>query len=92
MTTPRMVNCAKLKTELPAIKYKPFSNDLGQRIFDQISEQAWREWIEYSKRIVNEYRLDLASSMGQRVLMEQAEQFFFGDGGKAPPEYVPAKT
>lgn len=69
--------------------YKPFNNELGQRIFDTVSQQAWMEWVEFSKRIVNEYRLDLTSPQGQQILLEQAEQFFFGDGGKGPAEYVP---
>jgi Fe-S cluster biosynthesis and repair protein YggX len=86
---PRMVKCVKLQQELPGIVYKPFNNDLGQRIFDNVSQQGWMLWVEFSKKIVNEYRLDLTSANGQKILLEQAEQFFFGDGGKAPPEFVP---
>lgn len=86
---PRMVKCAKLRQELPGISYKPFNNELGQRIYDNVSQQAWVEWIEYSKCIVNEFRLDLTSPTGQKVLLQQAEQFFFGAGGQNPPEYVP---
>lgn len=86
---PRMVTCVKLQQELPGIVYKPFNNDLGQRIFDNVSQQGWMLWVEFSKKIVNEYRLDLTSASGQKILLEQAEQFFFGDGGKAPPEFVP---
>ncbi len=85
----RMVKCIKLGQELPAIVYKPFNNDLGQRIYDGVSQQAWVMWIEHSKRIVNEYRVDLTSAMGQKLLLDQAEEFFFGQGGAAPPEYVP---
>jgi Fe-S cluster biosynthesis and repair protein YggX len=87
-----MVKCAKLNQELPAIVYKPFNNDLGQRIYDNISQQAWMMWVEFSKKIVNEYRLDLTSPSGQKVLLEQAERFFFGDGGDAPPEFVAPKV
>jgi Fe-S cluster biosynthesis and repair protein YggX len=89
---PRMVKCVKLGQELPGVVYKPFNNELGQRIYDQVSQQAWMEWIEYSKRIVNEFRLDLTSPMGQQVLLEQAEQFFFGAGGRNPPEFVAQKS
>ena len=88
---PRMVKCAKLNQELPAIVYKPFNNDLGQRIYDNISQQAWMMWVEFSKKIVNEYRLDLTSPSGQKILLEQADRFFFGDGGQAPPEFVAPK-
>jgi len=86
---PRLVKCAKLGQELPGIGYKPFKNDLGQRIYDSVSQQAWMQWLEFSKRIVNEFRLDLGSEAGQKLLFEQAEQFFFGAGGSNPPEFVP---
>jgi Fe-S cluster biosynthesis and repair protein YggX len=86
---PRLVKCAKLGQELPGMNYKPFNNELGRKIYDNISQQAWMEWIEFSKRIVNEFRLDLGSAAGQKLLLEQAEQFFFGTGGSNPPEYVP---
>jgi Fe-S cluster biosynthesis and repair protein YggX len=86
---PRLVKCVKLGQELPAIAYKPFNNELGQKIYDNISQQAWMMWLEFSKRIVNEYRLDLGSAEGQKLLFEQAEQFFFGSGGSHPPDFVP---
>lgn len=89
---PRMVKCAKLGRELPAMLYKPFRNELGQRIFDSVSQEAWKQWIEFSKMIVNEYRLDLTSSQGQQLLMEQAEKFFFGEGVERPPDYVPPQA
>ena len=90
---PRMVKCVKLGKELPAIPYKPFTNELGQRIYDNVSMEAWRQWIEHSKMIVNEYRIDLASPQGQKLMLEQAEKYFFGEGAQMPPDYVapPAK-
>lgn len=90
----RLVKCAKLGQELPGLPYKPFNNALGQRIYDSISQQAWQEWIEHSKRIVNEYRLDLTQKRAHEVLQEQCEQFLFGDGGGLanPPDYVPEKA
>jgi Fe-S cluster biosynthesis and repair protein YggX len=86
---PKMVTCAKLGKELPAMPYKPFNNELGQRIYDSISFDAWKQWLEFSKMIVNEYRLDLTSQQGQRLLHEQAEKYFFGEGADRPPDYVP---
>ena len=85
---PRMVKCVKLGKELPAIPYKPFNNELGQRIYDNVSMDAWRQWIEHSKMIVNEYRIDLASPQGQKLMLEQAEKYFFGEGAQMPPDYV----
>jgi Fe-S cluster biosynthesis and repair protein YggX len=88
---PRMVNCVKLGQSLPGMVYKPFNNDLGQRIYDNVSQQAWMMWVEFSKKIVNEYRLDLTSASGQKLLLEQAEQYFFGPGVENPPDFVPPK-
>ncbi len=85
----RTVLCAKLQRELPAIPYKPFQNELGQRIYEQVSAEAWKMWLEHSKMIVNEYRLDLTSPEAHRIIMEQCEQYFFGEGAALPPEYVP---
>jgi Fe-S cluster biosynthesis and repair protein YggX len=88
----RMVKCAKLGIELPGLPYKPFNNALGQRIYETISQQAWQEWIEHSKKLVNEYRLDLTQKKAHEVLQEQCEQFLFSDVELAPPpDYVPEK-
>jgi Fe-S cluster biosynthesis and repair protein YggX len=88
-----MVKCAKLGQELPGMVYKPFNNDLGQRIYDSVSQEAWKQWIEASKMIVNEYRLDLTSPQGQKLLMEQAEKFFFsGAEAERPADYVPPEA
>jgi Fe-S cluster biosynthesis and repair protein YggX len=89
---PRMVNCVKLGKELPGVIYKPFDNELGQRIYENVSQDAWRLWIEQSKMLVNEYRIDLASAQGQRLMLEQAEKFFFGEGSDRPKEYVPPSS
>lgn len=86
-----MVTCAKLHQELPGLAYKPFTDALGQRIYESISQQAWQLWIEHSKKIVNEYRLDLTQKKAHEVLKEQCEAFLFGDGGLVPAEYVPPK-
>lgn len=86
----RMVKCSKLGGELPGLPYKPFADALGQRIFEQISQEAWKLWIEHSKKLVNEYRLDLTQKKSHDLLKEQCEQFLFGDGQVAsPPQYVP---
>ena len=81
----RTVKCAKLGHELPAIQYKPFSNELGERIFDSISQDAWSLWVEHSKMLVNEYRLDLTSEKAHELLLTQCEEFLFGDSESAPP-------
>jgi len=85
---PRMVQCVKLGKELPGVVYKPFNNELGQKIYDNVSQEAWRMWLEHSKMVVNEYRVDLAAAAGQKLMLEQAEKYFFGEGAQLPPDYV----
>ena len=87
-----MVKCVKLQRELPAIPYKPFDDELGQRIYDNVSAEAWSMWLEHSKMIVNEYRLDLVSEKAHQILKEQCEAFFFGEGAALPPDYVPPQA
>jgi Fe-S cluster biosynthesis and repair protein YggX len=88
---PRMVRCRKLGKELPGLTFKPYNNALGQRIYDEISEQAWKMWVDMAKMLLNEYRLNLAMESSQKFLFEQAEKFFFGEGAAPPPEYRPEK-
>ncbi len=76
----RMVNCVKLGGSLPGLPYKPFADALGDRIYANISADAWKLWIEHSKKIVNEYRLDLTAKKSHDVLKEQCEEFLFGTG------------
>jgi Fe-S cluster biosynthesis and repair protein YggX len=85
----RIVKCAKLSKELPGLPFRPFDNELGQRIYDSVSMEAWMMWLEHSKMIVNEYRLDLTQQQAHDVLFEQCEQFFFGEGAALPPDFVP---
>jgi Fe-S cluster biosynthesis and repair protein YggX len=70
--------------------YKPFQDNLGERILAEVSQDAWMMWIEHSKMIVNEYRLDLTSEKSHQMLKEQCEEFLFGEQEQAPPpEFVP---
>ncbi|MBC8071286.1 MAG: oxidative damage protection protein [Deltaproteobacteria bacterium] len=84
----RTVKCAKLQRDLPAMPYKPFNDALGEKIFNEISMEAWKLWIEHSKMVVNEYRLDLTQAESHKKLKEQCEQFLFGEGAALPPDFV----
>ncbi len=85
----RMVQCVKLSKELPGLVETPFDGELGQRIYDNVSQEAWAMWAEHLKMIINEYRLNPGTMEGQELIMKQMEQFFFGEGAALPPEYVP---
>jgi Fe-S cluster biosynthesis and repair protein YggX len=87
--TERTVLCAKLKKELPGLPEPPFDNELGKKIYEQVSLQAWNQWGDYCKMLLNEYRLNPARKHDQEVIVQQMEQFFFGEGAAPPPDYVP---
>ena len=88
----RMVKCVKLGKEAPGMRWKPFEDELGKKLFENVSEEAWKMWLEHSKMLINEYRLDLMSARAQQVLREQVEQFFFGEGSALPPDFVAPKA
>lgn len=83
----RTVHCVKLDKDLDGLEKPPFRGDLGQRVFDSVSAQAWKGWLEHSKMLINEYRLDLTSESGQRLWMTECEKYFFGEGSAAPAEF-----
>ena len=89
---PRMVNCVKLGKEAEGVKWKPWNDELGQKIYDSVSQEAWKLWLEHSKMLINEYRLDLMSPRAQQILKEQCDKFFFGEGAQLPPDYVAPKA
>lgn len=89
MTQPRTVMCSRLKKDLPALPFKPFQDDFGQRIYDSVSIQAWQEWLRESPRYINTYRLDLQSTEGKEFLRNQMKVFFgFEEGTMADTAWV----
>jgi Fe-S cluster biosynthesis and repair protein YggX len=87
----KTVQCIKLGHEAEALDRAPFKGALGERIYANVSKQAWRQWLEHSKMLINEYRLDLTSENGQRIWMTECEKYFFGEGSKLPDEFRPTE-
>lgn len=85
----RMVFCQKLGRELPGLENPPYPGELGQRIYEHISQAAWEMWMQHAVLIINHYGLSMADPNAQKLLMEQAEQFFFGPGARMPEGWVP---
>jgi len=81
----QMVFCKKLKREEPGLDFVPFDDELGERIYNEISAEAWHLWIEHSKRLINEYRLDLVTPEAFHFLHKRCEEFLFGEEEDAPP-------
>jgi Fe-S cluster biosynthesis and repair protein YggX len=91
--TGRRVMCVKFQKEMFGLDETPFDNHpLGQRIFENVSMEAWKMWLEQMKMIMNEYRLNLGTQEAQTFLMQQMENYFFGEGAALPPGYVPEKS
>ncbi len=85
----RMIHCVKLGKEAEGLDKPPIKGPLGERVFQHVSKDAWRQWLEFSKMIINERRLDLVSESGQRIWMDELERYFFGEGSALPDEFVP---
>ncbi len=83
-----MVNCRKLGKELPGLDFVPFDDALGERIQKEVSAQGWQLWLEHSKMLINEYRLDLITQQAYDFLHRRCEEFFFGEGSELPKEFV----
>ncbi len=85
----KMVDCIKLGRQAEGMDRPPFKGPLGDRLFERVSKEAWKQWLEHSKMLINEYRLDLTSESGQHLWMTECEKYFFGEGSAAPAEFVP---
>ena len=88
----RIVKCAKLKKEAEGLDYPPYPGPLGQKIFENISKEAWAGWLEHKTMLVNENRLSLVDPQARKYLTEQTEAYFFGDGADQASGYVPPKS
>jgi Fe-S cluster biosynthesis and repair protein YggX len=89
----RKVFCVKFQKEMPGLDESPFDNHpLGQRIYENVSKEAWKMWLEQMKMIMNEYRLNLGTQEAQEFLLKQMEDYFFGEGAALPPGFVPPRS
>lgn len=87
--TGRTVFCAKLQKDLPGLDAPTWPGELGQRIYDNVSAEAWHQWEERMKMILNEYRLMPWQKEAQELVAKHMEEFFFGGGSALPPDFVP---
>lgn len=85
----RMVHCIKLGKEAEGLKFAPLPNELGKRIFDNVSQEAWDAWTRYQTMLINENRLSLADPRARQYLAEQMENYFFGEGADEVAGYTP---
>ena len=86
----RMVHCVKLGQELPGLERPPYPGELGQRIFENVSQQAWDLWKRQAVILINHYGLSLMDAQAQQFLRQQMEDFFFGAEAQMPEGWSPA--
>jgi len=85
----RMIQCIKLQRESEGLDQPPYPGDLGRRIYEQVSKEAWKGWLEHQKMLINENRLNLMDARSRKYLQEQMEAHFFGGGAEQASGFVP---
>jgi len=85
----RTVNCVMLKTEAEGLDYAPYPGELGQKIYDNVSKEAWQRWLDHQTMLINENRLTPIEPEARQFLATEMEKFFFGEGSEKPTGYVP---
>jgi Fe-S cluster biosynthesis and repair protein YggX len=90
--TDRIVHCVKLGKDLPGLARPPYKNELGKKLFDNVSKEAWDMWLKDSVKYINTYRVDLASPEGQKFMFKQCAVYFgFEQGELAETAFIPKK-
>lgn len=85
----RMIFCCKLKEDSEGMTKPPFPGELGEKIFNQVSQRAWSMWLSHQTMLINEYRLNLMEPKSREFLKEELEKYFFGDGSDKPTGFTP---
>lgn len=85
----RIVNCTVLGREAEGLDYAPYPGALGQRIYANVSKEAWQKWLAHQTMLINEYRLTPMEPEARKFLETEMEKFFFGGGSEKPKEFVP---
>ncbi|HEX4585353.1 MAG TPA: oxidative damage protection protein [Burkholderiaceae bacterium] len=87
----RMVQCIKLGKQAEGLDFPPVPGELGRRIFESVSKEAWQQWQRHQTMLLNENRLSLADARARKYLQTQMEQYFFGEGADQPSGYTPPR-
>ena len=85
----RTVNCVILGKEAEGLDFAPYPGELGQRIFENVSKEAWQRWLAHQTMLINEYRLTPIEPEARKFLETEMDKFFFGEGSAAPQDFVP---
>jgi Fe-S cluster biosynthesis and repair protein YggX len=89
----RKIFCVKFQKEMEGLDEIPFEgHPLGKKIYENVSKQAWKMWVEHMKMLMNEYRLNLGTPQAQEFLIGQMDQYFFGEGAALPADFVAPRS
>ncbi len=91
-TDVRMVFCRRFKKDLPGLSKIPFPGPKGQDVFENISQQAWMDWLEHQTRIINEQQLNMMDMTSRKYLQEQMAKYFVGEAVDQAEGFVPPTT
>ena len=85
----RTVHCLKLGKEAEGLDFQTWPGDLGKKVFDNISKEAWEMWVNHQTMLINEYRLNPMDPQAKELITNEMEKFLFGDGADKPADFVP---
>jgi Fe-S cluster biosynthesis and repair protein YggX len=88
----RTVHCAKLDKDADGLDFPPVPGELGKRIYENISKEAWQAWLKQQTMLINENRLNMADSRARQYLIKQTEKFLFGEGADTASGFVPPES
>lgn len=85
----RMIHCAKLQKQAEGLSNPPYPGELGKKIYEEISQEAWQQWLSHQTMLINEYRLSMLDPKAREFLAREMEMFLFGSGSQKPSGYIP---
>ena len=88
----RMIHCVKLGREAEGLDFPPLPGELGKKIYESVSKEAWQGWVKHQTMLINENRLNLADSRARQYLAQQMQNYFFAGGADMPQGYVPPQS
>lgn len=84
----RLIHCKKLQKECEGLAQPPFPTAMGERIYNEISKEAWQAWLNHQTMLINEYRLSMIEPKSRTFLLQEMEKFLFGTGSEKPPGFM----
>jgi len=85
----RMVNCIKLGKEAQGLDFQPYPGELGKKVFENVSKEAWDAWLSHQTMLINEYRLNPLDPKSRKMIEQELQKYFWGEGSEAPPDFKP---